>query len=309
MRKDFLTIYAIVLLFFMVQGVAALSVMVEPTQIQPGDPVTISIQGLDDNSTLSLQIESRFAIAPDGGFTYETDNLVLPFTLNNGTFTAVLKNTKDNVIDVHKGDTEVKRVAPSQNGQYNVTQTGTIPAGTYDYIILSGTAAPGAQEVVASVSMQGTKQGPRDSTITFRTTGLTEGTITVRVSVNGVQALSETIHISTPVVTPSIISSDGGDDSSGVSHGGGVGIAISSTTPVLTPRVNITATGTVNGQSTPMVTLTEQALSTTRAPDTPTPPIQSQAVPATPNPTRTNFPLIAVIVSLGLVLFVISRRV
>lgn len=312
MKKYCLIIFTVLLLLVLVQGVAALSVTIGPTQIERGDPVTISIQGLEENSTVSLQLEGRFAMSPNGGFSYETDNLFLPFTLKNGTLSATMQNTDENTLSFRKGDTEVKRVGISTNGKYSVKQSGTIPSGTYDYIILSGTAAHGAQEVIAAISLQGTKQGPRDSKITFRTNGTTGGTVAVKFSVNGVLALSDTIRIgnpgATPTYTPTPTWTSSGSPVSGGDGGDSYGAFVGSTSPTPTLTLNFTTTGTITGQPTPLVTGAERTLSTTRAPDTPLPPVQSQTVPHTPSPTKAGFPLLPVIVSLVLGLFVFCRR-
>lgn len=312
MKKYCLIIFAVLLLIVLVQGVAALSVTVEPKQIEHGGPVTISIQGLEENSTVSLQLEGRFAMSPEGGFSYETDNLFLPFTLMDGSLSATVQNTDENSLSIRKDDTEVKRVGKSTDGQFSVTQSGTIPSGTYDFIILSGTAAPGAQEVIAAISLQGTKQGPRDSKITFRTTGTTDGTVAIRISVNGVQALSDTIRIGNPGATPTYTpkptrTTSYGGLGGGGGGGGGFGAFVESTSPTPTQAVNLTTTGTITGQPTTLVTGAERTLSTTRTPDTPLPPVQSQTVPHTPSPTKAGFPLLPVIVSLVLGLFVFCR--
>ncbi|MCX6701424.1 MAG: hypothetical protein NTV68_16145 [Methanomicrobiales archaeon] len=313
MKKYCLIIFAVLLLLVLVHGVAALSVTVEPKQIEHGGPVTISIQGLEENSTVSLQLEGRFAMSPEGGFSYETDNLFLPFTLKDGTLSATMQNTDENSLSIRKDDTEVKRVGISTNGKYSVKQSGTIPSGKYNYIILSGTAAPGAQEVIAAISLQGTKQGPSDSKITFSTTGTTDGTVAIRISVNGVQALSDTIRIGNPGATPTYTprptrTTSYGSLGGGGGGGGGFGAIVESTSPTPTPVVNVTP---VKEQPTPRITMAEPALSTSRAPDkpdTPAPPVQSTAVPQTPTPTKAGFPLVPVIISLSLALFLISRR-
>lgn len=315
MRKDFLIIISalLLLLLVLVQGAVALSVTVEPKQIERGDPVTISIQGLEENSTVSLQLEGRFAMSPEGGFSYETDNLVLPFTLKDGTFSAMLQNTQENMLSVRKDDTEVKRVGSSTNGRFSVTQSGTIPAGTYDFIILSGTAAPGAQQVIATINLQGKKQGPSDSQITFRINGITDGTVMVRILVNGEQALAEMVRIGNPgeipTYTPTPTRTSSGGSSGGGGGGGGYGAIVEPVSPTPTPTVNVTPAGIITGQPTPLVTVKEQVVAATSAPTTPVSPVQSQAAPLAPTPTKAGFPLLPVIVSLILGLSVISRRV
>lgn len=302
--------FAILLLLVLVQGVAALWVTVEPTQIRQGDPVNISLQGLEENSEVSLQLEGRFAVSPEGGFSYETDNLVLPFTLKNGTLSATLQNTQENTLSIRKNYTEVKRVGISTNGKYSVKQSGTIPSGMYDYIIMSGTAAPGAQEVVATINLQGTKQGPNDSNITFRTNGTTDGTVAVTISVDGFQALADTIRIGNPGVTlmytptptrTSYHNLGGGGGGGGSSYG----TIVESASPAPARTSNVT---NVTEQPTPLVTVAEQALSTTRSQDTPFPPVQSQTIPKTTAPSKAGFPVLPVIVSLALGSFILSRR-
>ncbi len=309
MKKCCLIIFT-VLLLVLVQGVAALSVTVEPKQIERGGPVTISIQGLPENSTVSLQLEGRFAMSPEGGFSYETDSLFLPFTLKDGTFSATVQNTDDNMLSVRKDDTEVKRVGKSTDGEFSVTQSGTIPSGTYDYIILSGTAAPGAQEVVAMINLQGTKQGPSDSKITFRTTGTTDGTVAIRLSVNGVQALSDTVRIGNPGATQPYTPTRTKTTSYSSPAGGGGGGAsfgsiVESISPTPTQIMNVT---NVTGKPTSLVTAAETMLSTPRSKDTPLMPIPSKAVTQTPPPTKAGFPVLPVIGSFVLGFIMLTRR-
>jgi len=201
----------------------ALTISIEPGQVHPGDVVTIAVEGLDDGRSFGLQLEGTFAVAPGGGFTFETLDLVLPFTLQNGTFAATLRNTDRNVLTVLKGDTEVKKMGASRNGVFSAVDSGTIPSGTYDYIRFEGTAAPDATVVSASVTLQGTKQGPRDSRITFSVGGVTGGTVLARVSADGAEVISRTISISetatpAPTATATTLPASGGGGGGG---GGG----------------------------------------------------------------------------------------
>jgi hypothetical protein len=305
MRKDFLIICAIILLFAIVHVVAALSVAVEPDQIAQGDVIIISIQGLEENASLSLELVGTFTVSPGGEFTYETNNLVLPFTLKNGTFFVAIQNTQDNVLSVKKGETEIKRVAPSHDGQYNLTQKGTIPAGTYDYIILAGTAAPDAQKVIATINIQGKKKGPNDSKITFSTAGITNGTVTVKITANGVQALSETIHISNPETIPIPATLPLRSSSRTTSGGGGTSGGSFGAIYLPTQVMNVTTQETSIGHP---ISLTMESTLQMRIPDTAVFPVASQAGTHTPTPTNTGFPLLPLIVSLAIGLFTISRR-
>lgn len=314
----FFYLSALILVLSLVPGAGALAVTVTPDQIREGDQVSIGITGLSDNSTFSLQIEGTFAVNPGGAFSFETRNLVMPFALREGSLSATLRNTATNVLTVQKGDTEVRKVGSSQGGVFSTSETGSIPAGTYDLISLAGTAAPGSDSIVAGLTLQGKKDGPDDSVITFLVQGVTGGLITVTVTVDGETALSRTIVVgdtmtATPTVTTTTTTtatpttsggSGGGGSGGGITTSGGLGTTTTTATPTRT--------------ATPAPTLTAAAQTT--APETPagtapvTTPLTSPAAPAaektSPPPTRSgSYPAIAALaVCMGaLVLFIRYR--
>jgi len=180
MGKGLSIVAGVILAVLLVPGIWALSISVDPDHIQAGDQVTIVVEGLEDNATFSLQLQGKFGVPSGGEFSFENRNLVVPFTLNDGTFTATMQNTDQNVLSIRKGDTEVKKVGVSTNGMFQVSESGDIPAGTYDEILLGGTGAAGANQVTATVHLQGTKQGPQDGEITFIVDGITDGTVEVK---------------------------------------------------------------------------------------------------------------------------------
>ena len=81
------------------------------------------------------------------------------------------------------------------NGEFRTTQSHTISSGTYTLITLDGRAAPTAGSVTTEVTMQGTKTGPENGQITFGIDGVTHGTATITVYVDGREALSRAITI------------------------------------------------------------------------------------------------------------------
>lgn len=192
-------------LLLLVPALSAISISVAPDQIVEGDQVTISISDLPDASIFSLQILGTFTATPGGTFSFDMEDLVLPFSLNGGSFSATLWNTSTNQLIVRKGDTEVKKVGLSTGGVYSTTDSGSFPAGTFDLISLGGSAAPDATSIATSITLQGSKIGPLDSSITFVVNGVTDGSVAINILVDQVTTLSEVIQVGdavTPTHTP-----------------------------------------------------------------------------------------------------------
>lgn len=306
----FFYLSVLVLVLSLVPGAGAVAVTVTPDQIGEGDQVSIGITGLSDNSTFSLRIEGTFAVSPGGAFSFETGNLVMPFGLRDGSLSATLQNTATNVLTVRKGDTEVRKVGSSQGGVFSTSETGSIPAGTYDLISLSGTAAPGADTIVAGLTLQGKKSGPDDSVITFLVQGVSGGRIAVAVTVDGETALSRTIVIGdtvTPTPTATATSSGGGGGggtSGGITTSGGSGTTTTTATPThtATPAPTLTAPAQTTAGQTPAGTGTVTTI--------PTSPAATAAEKTSPPPTRSaTFPAIAALaVSMGALVFFFRYR-
>ncbi len=281
----------ICILLLMVQGVSALSVSVAPEQIEKGDQVTISIYGLADNSTFSMEIEGTFSATPGGSFSFETRDLNLPFTLNGGSLSATMRNTETNVLIIRKGDTEVKKVGLSQDGVFSTTDSGSIPAGKYDLISLGGTAAQAATAITASVALQGSKSGPVDSEITFFVDGVSDGKVTVTITVDGGSALVRTIQIGNPVTvtaTPTYYQGGGG--------GGSSGGPVSSTTAATT--VSTTA---VTTSPTTVPTTYEDVTSAAQGTVQETALPQEQDLPPSPAPIGAPLPPFLVLIGIAMV--------
>ncbi len=195
-------------LLLLIPAVSAISISVAPDQIAEGDQVTISITDLPDTSLFTLQIQGTFAATPGGTFSFDMENLVLPFSLNDGSFSATLWNTSTNQLIVRKGGTEVKKVGLSQGGVYSTTDSGSIPSGTFDLISLGGNATQDATSITTSMTLQGSKSGPEDSAITFVINGVTGGSVTITILVDGETALSQTLQVGDPVTPTQTITTE-----------------------------------------------------------------------------------------------------
>lgn len=213
----------LLVLAFLIPAATAATVTISPASIDPGDTVTVDVSDLPDGAAFSLEIRGEFAVVPGEQFAFTARNLALPFSLGSGEVSAYSKGTEWTGLSVQMLDGSSVSLSNSAdaNGEFQTTQSHTISNGTYPAITLDGRAAPTARSVVTRVTMQGTKTGPDTSRITFGIEGITHGTATVTISINGSQTLSRTIAIG------SASSSD--SDSSSDSSGG------SSSTPTPTP--------------------------------------------------------------------------
>lgn len=173
----------------------AVGVDVRPDRVLDGDTVTIALSDLPNGTVFSLRLDGALAPRSDGTFAFTTADLVMPFTLEQGQVQAALENTATNELVVQKGDTQAKMTGASQNGQYTVQRNITIGAGTYDTIGLSGTAAPGATQIHATLALNGIKRGPDTATISFKVRGVTQGTMTVQVFANAEKVLAKEIAL------------------------------------------------------------------------------------------------------------------
>lgn len=296
--------YCIILaILLLTEGVSALAVTVTPDQIEKGDQVTISIDDLPNNSTFSLQIEGTFSAIPGGAFSFETRNLVLPFSLNGGSLSATLRNTATNQLVVRRGDTEVKKVGLSKDGVFTTTDSGSIPAGTYDSISLGGTAAQDATTIIASLTMQGKKAGPVDSEITFLVEGVTDGRVVITITIDEGAAITRTILVGKPVtVTPTHTSSGGGG-------GGGGGGSYTSYTAATTA---LTTVPTTVPTSPPTTILTTKMTSVTLTPEITReiPGIQAQQTQATTPAPWLPFPvhIATLAIALAIIICAVERR-
>lgn len=179
----------------------AVGVEVRPDRVLDGDTVTIALTGLPNGTVFSLRLEGAVAPGPDGRFAFTTTDLAIPFSLEQGQVRAALEHTAMNELVVQRGEARARTSGASVNGRYEASRNVSIAAGTYDEIGLSGTAAPGATTVRASLDLTGIKRGPEDGAITFRVRGVTSGTMTVLVYANAEKVFGTEIGLG-PAPTP-----------------------------------------------------------------------------------------------------------
>ncbi len=121
------------------------------------------------------------------------------------------------------------------NGEFRTTQNYNISSGTYSAITLEG--IPTTKDIVTEVTMQGTKTGPDNGQISFAIDGITHGTATVTVYVDGGQALSRAIVIGTAPST-------GSSGSSGTPGSPGIGAPTTGPATTASTDGKVSLTGT-----------------------------------------------------------------
>ncbi len=198
------------LIFLLIPAASAASVTITPTGIDPGDTITVNIQDLPNGAAFSFSILGEFDVTPGERFTFTARDLTLPFSLGSGEVSAYTRGTDWTGLTMQSEDFTVTLGGSAENGEFRKTQAYNISSGTYEAVSLEGWAAPSADNIIAEMTMQGTKTGPDDGTISFAIDGITYGTATVSVDVDGQRALSQKITIGSP-------SGNGGSPSSGSS--------------------------------------------------------------------------------------------
>jgi len=204
----------LLLLLLLIPAATAATITISPERIDPGDTVNVDINGLPDGAAFSFAIRGEFDVNPGDTFAFTARDLTLPFSLGSGEVSAYSRGTNWTGLSVRMPDGASASLSNSAdaNGEFRTTQARNISSGTYAAITLDGRAAPTTKRVVAEVTMQGTKTGPDNGRISFAIDGITHGTATVTVYVDGREALSR-------AVTVGSASSPG--PSSGNGNGGG----------------------------------------------------------------------------------------
>jgi len=217
------------------------SISINPSQIQEGDTITVSYSGLSNGSAFALRMESLVDVTGKTTFTYQANQVSMPFGLNSPQVVLSASPVTEAGIEASEGDT-IKRITQiSRTGTVSISQSlGNLPAGTMELIKAFGTPEVGADAVNVLLEFSGIKMGPDSGTITFSLTGITDGSARVIALVDGNIVTDQTIlvgnpSITTPTTSPTSPPSSG--DGGGGSGGGGGGSGGGATeTPTTTPE-------------------------------------------------------------------------
>lgn len=206
----------LLVLALLVPTATAATITITPASIDPGDTVTVDVQNLPDGAAFSFGIRGEFDVTPGDRFAFTARNLVLPFSLGSGEVSAYSKGTEWTGLSVQMPGRAISLSnSADANGEFRETQNYNISSGTYDTITLDGRAAPTSGSITAELTMMGTKKGPDNGRITFAIDGITHGTATVTIYVDGRQELSRTIAIGGGISSPTTTTQGSGSGGTG----------------------------------------------------------------------------------------------
>jgi hypothetical protein len=235
MRFNVLCLIVLSLLCCLVTGAAAVSISINPSQIQEGDTITVSYSGLSNGSAFALRMESLVDVTGKTTFTYQANQVSMPFGLNSPQVVLSASPVTEAGIEASEGDT-IKRITQiSRTGTVSISQSlGNLPAGTMELIKAFGTPEVGADAVNVVLEFSGIKMGPDSGTITFSLTGITDGSARVIALVDGNIVTDQTILVGNPSITTTPTTSPTSPPSSG--GGGGSSGGGATETPTTTPE-------------------------------------------------------------------------
>lgn len=224
MRFNVLCLIVLSLLCCLVPGASAVSISISPSQIQEGDTITVSYSGLSNGSAFALRMESLVDVAGETSFTYQANQVSMPFGLNSPQVVLSASPVMEAGIEASEGETLKRITQISRTGTVSISQSlGNLPAGTMELIKAFGTPEEGVDAVNVVLEFSGVKMGPDSGAITFSLTGITDGSAHVIALVDGNIVTDQTIlvgnpTITTPTTSPTTPPPSGG---SGGSSGGG----------------------------------------------------------------------------------------
>ncbi|HII98430.1 MAG TPA: hypothetical protein HA272_04010 [Methanoregula sp.] len=250
MRGSFYSaiIASLLLLILVAAPAAAATISVSPDVVQKGGLITVSISGLNNGQTFSLNIDGTFVVVPNSYSSFQTNNFNMPFSLTSGTVSATTHGTSYTEFSVKpKGDKSYSMGDDADaNGDFTISEAYTVKKGLYDFLKLEGTIRPGTRLLETQMNLYGTKQDPANaasSAITFNVGGMDNGEVRITAYVDGSQAMPTkiiTLGSGVPVVTTATTTA-----------------TPTATATTATTTATTTGTGTTTGTTTAVTTAPE----------------------------------------------------
>ncbi|MCP1716289.1 hypothetical protein J2T58_002165 [Methanocalculus alkaliphilus] len=200
----------------------ASEITITPQTIQEGDTITIEISDLADGSNFVLLMESDISVQGGSDFTYQTNDVTVPFGLDNAVIKLTAAGVESAGIEASGGSTTFfqKKITPTGTVTIQETRNSLSP-GSINILKAFGTPKDGATSVTLELEISGTKSGADSGLISFSLSGIDDGSTWITIKINGTQALSQQITIlSTPTQAPV---SESPSTGTGSSPGGSVG--------------------------------------------------------------------------------------
>lgn len=211
-RSVLLLILGVALL---ITGVSAVTMSISPHQVNQGELVTITVQGLQDRSEVTMNWEVFLDEVPGSQFHWEILGLTFPINLDEADFHITNQNTVQNNVTLTNdvpgyGSRTLVLSGQSVNGIWSAGHENDFINGTWPIILNEGKVLPGKTNVLSLIEWHGTKManpripsqvngGPADFVIPLSFSGVSGGTIRVSITVDGDLVLSDMITIGRPV--------------------------------------------------------------------------------------------------------------
>lgn len=193
---------------------SAAVITVSPLHANPGETITVNVQGLSDESLLQMNWEV-YIDQPGPEFLWSVEGLSFPINLQNASFRITNQNTATNKVtlqnDVPNYETrELILSGNSVDGVWTAYYGNDFINGTWPVIRNEGTVEEGKTSVLSLVEWQGIKRanpeipeqqngGPQDFAIPFSFSGFENGRVKFTIRVNGTDVLTDTVTVGSPV--------------------------------------------------------------------------------------------------------------
>lgn len=192
-------IVLMIILCIFIQGVSAVSVVINPEQINEGDTITISIVDLLDESHFTLQMFSTVEVHEGSPVAFQTNLVTIPFGLKNASVHINVSPVNSAGIAETNQDSYKSITWTAESGVVSKTESlGDASPGTIDVLKVFGTPIDGTKFVDLKLELSGTKTGSDSGDITFGFEGLSEGGVSISVLVDGAEVAHQPILVGDP---------------------------------------------------------------------------------------------------------------
>ncbi len=194
-------------------GTAA-TITISPLQIAPGDTITVSVQGLPDESQIKMDWEI-YIEEPGPTFLWIVEDLVFPINLQNASFRITNQNTATNTVTLENEVPyyETRSLTLSGNsvdGIWTAYHGNDFINGSWPVIRNEGTVISGKTHVLSLAEWEGIKRanpdipeqqtgGPDTFAIPLSISGFQDGRVKFTIQVNGTDVITETVTVGSPV--------------------------------------------------------------------------------------------------------------
>ncbi|MCU0633034.1 MAG: PEGA domain-containing protein [Methanolinea sp.] len=209
-------ILMVLLAFIVLSGAAAsaATISISPHQVNPGDTISVTVQGLPDESALRMDWEV-YIDEPGPTFLWSVEGLSFPINLQNASFRITNQNTQSNTVTLRNDvpyyeSRELTLSGTSVNGIWTVYHGNDFINGTWPVIRNEGTVEEGKTSVLSLVEWYGIKRanpaipeqqdgGPENFIIPLSVSGFEDGRVKFTIQVNGTNVLTDTVTVGSPV--------------------------------------------------------------------------------------------------------------